>query len=95
MRQVIWTDRTGCKRISLVRDTDPDEAAEQGIPCGPPDLDLIDWEEVKKEINNYLVERKCLTWLDVQRNQNVISHAVRKALVGRIVYLFRQEAIDE
>lgn len=95
MRQVTWEDKHGYKRVSLVRDTDPDEAAELGIPVGPPNLDFMDWEEVKIEINNVLVQRGCLTWPDVQRNPNAITMAVRAAIVGRIVNLYKLAEVTD
>jgi hypothetical protein len=93
MRTVITTDNRGRKTVFLVRDTDPDSAAGRGIPIGPPDFDGLDLEEVKKELNNQLVETGILTWLDVQKNPTALSGAVRSAMVGRIVELYkRQEA---
>jgi len=42
MRKVSWVDETGYKRVSLVRDNDPDSMAQAGIPLGPPDLNELD-----------------------------------------------------
>ncbi len=89
MRIVTWEDKDGWLRVSMVRDSDPDEAAPQGIPQNPPDLTLIAWEDVCKEINNTLVRRGALTWNDVQRGQTAITDAVTSAIRRRIVMLYR------
>lgn len=90
MRLIKWTDESGYDRLSLVRDSDPDDFAPHGIPVGPPPLDLIDWEAVKRDLHNQLVGREITTWEDVQKNQNGVTNAVRSALVRRVVNLYRQ-----
>lgn len=91
MRKIIAPDGRGRKHVFAVRDTDPDSAASRGIPVGPPDLDGIDFEEVKTDLNNRLVEAGILTWQDIQRNPTALSGAVRAVLVGRIVALFKEQ----
>jgi hypothetical protein len=61
MKIVIWKDKHGYKHRSLLRDTDRDDQAAYGVPQDPPDLNQIDWEEVKKEIHNHLVEKGLIT----------------------------------
>jgi hypothetical protein len=69
MRYVIYTDKNGYKKRSLLRDSDGDELAPYGIPAGPPSLEEIDFEEIKKQVNNLFVENGIFTWDDVQKNQ--------------------------
>lgn len=90
MRLVVWTDRAGWKRASWVRDNDPDTAAERGVPVPMPDLGSLDWEEVKKDINNMLVDQRLFTWRDVQRQQTGVTNAVRAAIVRRVVQLYKE-----
>ena len=90
MRKVVWTDRRGWKKVSLVRDTDPDTAAPQGLPAGPPDLSEVDCQEVLKEINNRLVDDGLLEIRDLSRQPNAITQAVRAAMVGRIVSAYKR-----
>ena len=90
MRKVVWTDRRGWKKVSLVRDTDPDTAAPQGLPAGPPDLSEVDCPEVLKEINNRLVDEGLLEIRDLSRQPNAITQAVRAAMVGRIVSAYKR-----
>jgi hypothetical protein len=70
MKNVVWTDRTVTSGFPLLRDRDPDHMAPEGIPLTPPDLSQLDWEEMKRELHNSLVDKKLFTWDDVQREQN-------------------------
>ena len=90
MRKVVWTDRRGWKKVSLVRDTDPDSAAPQGLPAGPPDLSEVDCQEVLKEINNRLVDDGLLEIRDLSRQPNAITQAIRAAMLGRIVSAYKR-----
>jgi len=90
MRRITYTDKFGYKRVSLIRDTDPDDLAPQGVPIGPPDLDLVDWEEVKRDLNNMLVDRNILTYGDIQRQNTGVSSCVRSCLTSKVVNLYKQ-----
>lgn len=94
MRMVITTDRRGYKRAWWVVDEDPDELAEEGIPLNPPDLDLLEWEEVKKSLHNMLVERGLFTWMDVQRAQSGVTGAILTAMKRRLISLYRNREVD-
>lgn len=91
MRKVVITDAQGYLRAFLIREADPDSVAEQGIPLSPPDLGVLDWEAVKRELHNGLVERCIFSWQDIEREQDAISNLVRFVLKRRIIALFRQE----
>ena len=95
MRTVIWEDRNGYTRASLIRDGDPDEAAEHGIPVDPPNLDRIDWEEVKRDLHNALVQRRLFTHKDVQREQRGITASIISVLKGRVVNLYKLDGGEE
>lgn len=79
MRPVIVVDKRGYKRRYLVRDTDGDEVAAQGIPAGPPDMRELDLEAICKEINNSLAEQNIFTWEDVN------GHPVGLSLIAAVV----------
>jgi hypothetical protein len=91
MRLVEWADRNEWRHVSMVRDEDPDNLAEQGIPVGPPDVGSLPWEDICREINNQLVEAGVLTWRDAMRQQNAITHIVERVVRRKIIDLFRQE----
>lgn len=90
MRQVTWEDRNGFSHVSLVRDGDPDEAAAQGIPLGPPDISSLDWQEVCRQVNNELARTGVLTWQDVVRSQNAVTRIVERVVRHKVLELFRQ-----
>jgi hypothetical protein len=89
MKRVTWEDQHGYKHVSMVRDSDGVEAGPKGIPVGPPDLELVDWEEVKRNLNNLLVEMDILTYRDIQRQNSGVSTAVRSVLTSQIVNIFK------
>lgn len=76
MRLLIYTDEHGYKRASYVKDTDGDNAGPLGIPAGPPPIEDIDWEALKREVNNILVTEGCFTWQDAQGSNTALSQAI-------------------
>lgn len=84
MKLVEWTDERGYKHLSLLRDNDPDEMAPAGISRDPPDIEQLDWNEIKKKLHNLLVELRLSDWRDAQRGkagiQSAILGAVRRPL---------------
>lgn len=91
MRKIIWENEAGHKQVSLVRDDDPDSMASAGVPIGPPDLEELDWENIKRELNSMLIERGLLTWQNVQSQQNGITSVLLAVLKRPLVELFRAE----
>lgn len=91
MRQQRYTDRSGWRRVALIRDNDPDDAAPLGIPMMTVDINDIDWEAAKREIHNYLIDHQIYEWADVQRAQNAVASAIRVGLQRRIVNLYRAD----
>ena len=89
MRQVTYTDQDGYKHVVLIRDTDPESMAPAGVPVGPPDLDLIDWEAVKRDLSNQLVENGILTYRDIQRHNSAVSVCVRACLTSKVVNIYK------
>lgn len=90
MRLVEWRDRTGRKRQSWVRDEDPDSMAEHGLPADPPDIELINWEQVKVDLHNALYDRSIVTWDDVVKQQTALQSAAVAALKNHLVRLYRE-----
>lgn len=90
MRYAHYTDDDGRKRRTLVRDTDPDSAAQRGIPADPPDVSQLDWSSMPTKLHNALVNRGLYTWEDVQRTDGLTS-AILEVLRVDLIRLFRQE----
>ena len=91
MRPVEWVDEKGYMRRRLVKDSDPDELGALGFPEEPPDIDQLDWEDVKRTLHNQLMARRIITHKDVQRTQVGATGAVRAALLKPLIALFREE----
>lgn len=89
MRLVEWIDPDGYKHLSWLKDSQPDSAAPNGLQADPPDINRLDWEEIKREIHNQMVEQRLTTWLDVQKRQNAISGIVLGVVRKPIVALYR------
>lgn len=98
MRYMIVVDEAGYKRRVAIRDSDGDDVAlaGNGIPSGPPDVRDIDWEAMKLEINNYLVDNKLFTWKDLERDKGALNNIF--AIIKRKIawaYLADEKALKE
>jgi len=93
MRLVKWTDKRGYKHRSLVRDDDPDEMGPQGILQDPPSLDELDWEAIKMDLHNNLVDIGLISWRNVQEVRG-LRGAILSAMKRRLVYLYREAEHD-
>jgi len=89
MRLVEWKDKKGWKHLSWIRDDDPDEMASRGIKADPPDIEQLEWGQIKKELHNSLVNRRLVTWKDVQQQREGIKGAILGVLRRRIVNLYK------
>lgn len=93
MKVLTWEDKHGYKYRSLVRNDD--DNPEIGLPDNIPDLNQIDWEQVKKELHNRLTENELITWKDVQLSQNGVTSAILSVLKRRIINLYKLEVKND
>jgi hypothetical protein len=93
MKLVTWTDNRGYKHRSLVRDGDSEEMGPQGILQDPPNLDELDWEGIKRDLHNSLVDIGLISWRDVQEVRG-LRGAIISAMKRRLVYLYREAEND-
>jgi hypothetical protein len=89
MRKVAWEDNRGKRHASLVRDTDHDSMAPKGVRLDPPDIEQIDWEAVKRDLHNALIDQGLITQQDVSRQQTGITSAILGAMRRRVILLYR------
>lgn len=87
MRKVVVTDEQGWLRPFWIRNYDKDTTF--GIPENPPDLNRLDWDGIKREIHNELVNRGLSTWQDVQRQQDAITSIVLSVVRNKIIGLYK------
>jgi len=69
LKPVIWTDDSGRKRRSLIKDDDGPEKARYGIPVNPPDIRSIDMEAVFREIEALQYEHGLFDWRAANKDQ--------------------------
>ena len=89
MRTVRWEDSRGKRHVSEVRDTDPDSMAPKGLMRDPPDVEFIDWEAVKRDLHNALLDQGLITYQDIVRQQVGVTSAVLGSVRKRVVALYR------
>ena len=89
MKVIIYTDKHGHQKRTYIREDDPDNMAECGVPAGPPDVREIDMEGFLREVNRVLVSAELFDWDDAQRKPGGLTPAInvfKRALVS----LYRQ-----
>lgn len=91
MKQIAYLDENGYKRVSLIRDNDRDEMAHKGIPVLIPDVNRIDWEAVKRDLHNELVNREIRTIKDISIDNDGINGAILFALRSKLVSIYRED----
>jgi len=92
MKLITWTDKDGFQHRSWVRDQDPEEMAEQGILQDPPNLEALDWEGIKRDLHNALMDAGLYSWRDVQ-NQGAadgLRGAILSSIKRRLITLYRE-----
>lgn len=89
MKIVEYKDDNGVKHLSLLRNEDLDEMARYGIPNDPPDIFSLDWEEIQKDLHNLLVDKRLITWMDVQASQSGLTSTIVQVLKKRLINLYR------
>lgn len=94
LKLVTWTDENGYKHQSLLRDNDPDTDAPNGILQDPPDLNALDWEGIKRDIHNLLLDRGLITWRDVQASHNGVTAVIQTVMKRRMAELYKLQEVD-
>lgn len=89
MKLIKWTDRRGFRHLSWLRDGDDEGMAAQGIPNDPPDLGVFDWEELRRELHNWLVDNGLVSWADLQKQPMALTSCLHAVFKKRIIGLYR------
>ena len=87
------TINRGREYLSTIRDIDTD--ASIGILEGPPDLEQLDWDEIKTRIHNLLLKKRLFSLDDIQRRQSDLEWAVYSAVIKSIFKLYQTNNNDE
>lgn len=94
MRLVEWEDESGYKHLALVRDDDAREMFPYGISLDPPDIELLDWREIKKNLHNLLVELRLSDWRDAQKNKASITSAILGSVRRPLSELYKVKYLE-
>lgn len=76
MKEILWTDDTGRKRRSLIKDNDGPEMARYGVPSDAPDIRNMDMEAVFREIEALQYEHGLFDWRAANNNQGSIQACI-------------------
>ena len=90
MKTVTTVDSRGFDVPVTIPDHIPDAQASVGIPMMRVDVDSIDWDEVKKHLNNLLVARGLYSLADIERNPAVFQNTLVAVLKHKVISLYRQ-----
>lgn len=90
MRLIFWEDERGWRHRSAVRDSDPDDFAQYGVYHDPPCVDDLDWDNIKRDLHNALVDRRLFEYSDITKQQDGIPSAILSVLRRRVIELYRQ-----
>jgi hypothetical protein len=93
MKHVIWTDKNGWKHHSLV-ENDSDRP-ELGLPCDPPPVEALDWEEIKKEINNLLVDKGLYSLKDIYGENSGILSVAGSVINKKLLALYKRQEVEK
>lgn len=92
MKRVIVTDANGWQKAYIVKDDAEDTRF--GIPNSPPDLNELNWDEIKQELNNLLTQEGITTWQDIQNKPDLFQGIVLSVVRNRIVNLYKIKAME-
>jgi len=90
MRRIIHTDNDGYRRVVMLRDSDPDSMARAGIPVSLP-VDDLDWEAIKRDLSNILIDRGLFTLDDVKASKDGLRSAIMYALFRRLGTAYKEK----
>lgn len=91
MKVITWEEK-GKQHKTLVRDSDNKIVALDGggISQDPPDVDRLDWHQIKIDLHNQLLHRSIITQDDVVHNQNGLTAAILAALRPKLKQLYKE-----
>ncbi len=90
MKLVIIEDNKGYfHRMFITPDMD-ERDAHMGLIDDPPNLDELDWEQIKKELHNLLVKRAIIS-IDSSEELKNLSNTIVSVVQPKIVALLRQK----
>ncbi len=92
MRLVITEDDKGYLHRMMITDSMEEKDAHMGLLDDPPNLDELDWMQIKKELHNLLVKRAIIS-IDSSAELKNLSNTIVSVVQPKIVALLRQKKV--
>lgn len=93
MNLIQWTDDNGYDHLAWIRNGDSDPT--KGLTSDPPDINRLNWEEIKRNIHNQLVAKRLVTYQDIQAKQDAIAGIVLAEVRKPLLALYRSVDDDQ
>ena len=90
MRLVQYEDERGWLHQAYITEDMPISDAEKGLPNDPPDLDRLDWDTIKRDLNNLLVRRGLITQKDVD-SCTMLSGTILSTIMPGLIQLYKEQ----
>lgn len=92
MKELIFQNNKGLWKRYLVEDDveSHSEAEEIGLDIGVPDLEQLDWEALKVELNNKLHASGLFTIEDLKRRESGITSIIIGIFKKPIINLYKE-----
>lgn len=90
--KIVIIEKNGKKFAYQLPDDAPDEDAELGILIEGPDLTKINWAEIRKHVENALVESQVFSLTDLRQHNKLT--AAREKLSGIVFDAVRQYYVN-
>ena len=84
MKLVVYEGKDGRLHRTILRNSDPEELADEGIPLDPPNISDI-LEEAKVELHNELVRKELFDVESLNRHNGALPAAVTKCITRKII----------
>jgi len=93
LKIVEWTDARGYKHRAAIRDGDTlaDAQNGRGIPLDPPDVASIDWEAVRRDLHNHLLQLGITNFEVVRSGRSQLNSALIRTLKTHVMELLRRK----
>lgn len=92
MKIVEYIDQNGLRQRSLIKEGD---RPEWGIHLSPPDVNRLDWQEIKVNLHNLLLDKQLLGMEDIQRHQQEFITCIVTALKKPLTRLYQEAENNE
>jgi hypothetical protein len=89
MKTVVYEENGKLHRV-ILRDDDPEDLANEGIPLDPPSIEDI-LENAKTTLHNELVQRGLFDVKSLNENNGALSSAVNKCITREIIKKYLRE----